>query len=111
MLFRSAALQSLGERESGTGRLEAAVRAYQAALQERTRERVPLDWAATQFNLALAELALAQHEATTDPGPHLHRALAHVTAALEVYDPAQSPYNYDNAVRLRDQIAAALAVL
>ena len=48
------ALRSLGERESGTARLEQAVEAYRAALQERTRERVPLDWAMTQNNLGLA---------------------------------------------------------
>ena len=39
------ALSTLGERESGTARLEEAVAAYRAALEERTRERVPLDWA------------------------------------------------------------------
>ena len=48
------ALQSLGERESGTARLEEAVAAYRAALEERTRERVPLDWAMTQNNLGNA---------------------------------------------------------
>src|SRR5207245_1644880 len=36
------ALKSLGERESGTARLEEAVEAYRAALKEYTRERVPL---------------------------------------------------------------------
>ena len=45
------ALQALGDRESGTTRLEEAVAAYRAALEERTRERVPLQWAATQNNL------------------------------------------------------------
>ena len=45
------ALYTLGERESGTTRLEEAVAAYRAALEERTRERVPLQWAATQNNL------------------------------------------------------------
>ncbi len=39
------ALASLGERESGTAKLEEAVAAYREALKERTRERVPLDWA------------------------------------------------------------------
>ena len=47
-----AALATLGERESGTERLEQAVTTYTEALKERTRERVPLDWAATQNNLA-----------------------------------------------------------
>ncbi len=48
------ALWTLGERESGTARLEEAVAAYRAALEERTRERVPLDWAMTQNNLGAA---------------------------------------------------------
>ena len=50
------ALQTLGERESGTGRLEESVAAYRAALEEQTRERVPLDWAMTQNNLGNALL-------------------------------------------------------
>jgi len=45
------ALSTLGERESGTGRLEQAVDAYRNALAERTRERAPLDWAMIQNNL------------------------------------------------------------
>ena len=44
----------LGCRESGTARLEEAVEAYRAALKERTRERVPLQWAMTQNNLGVA---------------------------------------------------------
>ena len=44
----------LGERESGTAKLEEAVAAYREALKERTRERVPLDWATTQNNLGNA---------------------------------------------------------
>src|SRR6266852_5860184 len=48
------ALWGLGERESGTARLEEAVAAYRAALEENTRERVPLDWAGTQNNLGSA---------------------------------------------------------
>src|SRR5262249_45455827 len=42
------ALATLGGRESGTARLEAAIAAFHEALMERTRARVPLDWAATQ---------------------------------------------------------------
>jgi len=42
------ALFHLGERESGTAKLEEAVVAYREALKELTRERVPLDWAVTQ---------------------------------------------------------------
>ena len=50
------ALQKLGERESGTTRLEQAVDAFRDALRERTRERMPLDWARTQNNLGNALL-------------------------------------------------------
>ena len=39
------ALTRLGEREQGTARLEEAVATYRAALEERTREKVPLQWA------------------------------------------------------------------
>jgi hypothetical protein len=44
------ALETLGERESGTETLEKAVEAYREALKERTRERVPLNWAMTWLN-------------------------------------------------------------
>ena len=52
------ALLALGGRESGTARLEEAVAAYRAALEERTRDRVPLDWAMTQNNLGKAQALL-----------------------------------------------------
>ena len=44
----------LGLRESGTARLNEAVAAFREALTERTRERVPLQWAKTQSNLGNA---------------------------------------------------------
>ena len=48
----------LGERESGTARLDEAVAAYREALQENTRARDPFLWAFTQKNLALVYRAL-----------------------------------------------------
>ena len=48
------ALQILGEREEGTERLEAAVAAYNAALEVFTRGDQPFRWAATQSNLGNA---------------------------------------------------------
>src|SRR5208337_4551330 len=45
------ALERLGERESGTARLEEGVAAFRAALQEQPHEQVPLQWAATRNNL------------------------------------------------------------
>jgi hypothetical protein len=54
------ALQTLGERESGTARLEQAVAAYRAALEEYTRDRVPLDWAMSTGNQGVALVLLAE---------------------------------------------------
>ncbi len=48
------ALQTLGERQTGTAGLREAVAAYREALQENTRKRVPLAWAMTQMNLGVA---------------------------------------------------------
>jgi tetratricopeptide (TPR) repeat protein len=59
------ALMTLGERESGTQRLEEAVDAYRAALQEYTRERAPLQWATTQNNLGNALLRVGERESST----------------------------------------------
>jgi Tetratricopeptide repeat len=59
------ALRAVGERESGTARLEEAVAACREALQERTRKRVPLDWAMTQSNLGNALMRLGERETGT----------------------------------------------
>ncbi len=60
------ALDVYGERETGTDRLEQAVTAYRAALEERTRDRVPLNWATTQNNLGNALQALGTREDGTE---------------------------------------------
>jgi tetratricopeptide (TPR) repeat protein len=74
------ALQTLGAREAGTARLEEAVTAYREALRERTRDRVPLDWAATQNNLGNALRALGAGEAGT---ARLEEAVTAFREALE----------------------------
>jgi tetratricopeptide (TPR) repeat protein len=56
------ALAKLGERESGTDRLEAAVAAYQKALEIRTREKFPREWAATQNDLGYTLERLGERE-------------------------------------------------
>ena len=71
---------TLGERESGTDRLEAAVAAYRKALEERTRERVPLQWATTQSSLGSALTRLGERESGTD---RLEAAVAAYRKALE----------------------------
>lgn len=74
------ALTALGERENGTTRLEEAVFAYRAALEERTRERAPLDWAMTESNLGCALLRLGEREGST---ARLKEAVVAYKAALE----------------------------
>jgi tetratricopeptide (TPR) repeat protein len=73
------ALCGLGERERGTARLEEGVAAHRAALEERTRERVPLDWSMTQSNLGLALMRLGERESGT---ARLEEAVAAHRAAL-----------------------------
>jgi hypothetical protein len=53
------ALRTLGERESGTARLEEAVPAHRAALKERRRDRVPL-FAGAAVALVLLDIDEAQ---------------------------------------------------
>ena len=78
------ALWTLGERESGTARLEEAVAAYRDALKEWTRERVPLDWAMTQNNLGIALWTLGERESGT---ARLEEAVAAYRDALQGKDP------------------------
>ncbi len=54
--------------------------AYRAALEERTRERAPLEWATTQNNLGLALARLGERESGT---VRLEEAVAAYRAALE----------------------------
>ena len=55
----------MGERQSGTERLEEAVGAFRAALTEYTPERMPLDWAMTQNNLGGALATLGERQSDT----------------------------------------------
>ena len=67
--------------QSGTQRLEQAVDAYHAALQERTREQLPLQWARTQENLGTVPSALGVR---THNRAKLEEARKTVSAAFEV---------------------------
>src|SRR5262249_46683396 len=58
-------LATLGGGESGTARLEEAVVAFRAALEERTRDRVLIDWALTQNNFGTALARLGERESGT----------------------------------------------
>jgi tetratricopeptide (TPR) repeat protein len=85
------ALATLGERESGTARLEEAVEAFRAALQEWTRERVPLDWATTQNNLGNTLSRLGERES----GPaRLEEAVQAYRNALQEFTRERVPLEW-----------------
>ena len=97
--------------EPGAEFLRQAIAAWRAALRVHTEGAHPVDWAGTQANLAIAEVAYAGLETCTNPRPHLEAALAQVEAALTVFDPAYMPSDYQTATALRDDIVGLLAAL
>ena len=94
--------------ESGTARLEEAVTAHRDALLERTRDRVPLDWAATQNNLGTELWRLGERESGTarlEEAVSAHRdALLEYTRDRVPLDWAMTQNNLGNAlVRLGER--------
>ena len=63
----------------------------------------------TQYNLAEAEKAFANHPATEDSRSHLKAALAHVEAAIQIFDAEMTPFYYAEATRLCDDIRSSMA--
>jgi tetratricopeptide (TPR) repeat protein len=102
------ALWRLGERESGTARLEEAVAAYRAALQEITRERVPLQWAATQHELGNTLAALAERQKSAK---FMEEAVTSMRDAVKVYQQAGEGYRLPIAQKRLTEMQAELAEL
>jgi tetratricopeptide (TPR) repeat protein len=73
-------LSEIGEQAGDNSALIGAVEAYRAALEEQTRDRVPLQWAMTQSNLGNALKTLGERESGT---AHLTEAVSAYRAALE----------------------------
>jgi hypothetical protein len=71
--------------------LEEAVAAYQAALTERTRDRVPLGWATTQTDLGDALQTLGKRESGT---ARLEEAVAAYQAALMEWTRDRAPLQW-----------------
>src|ERR1019366_4354523 len=96
------ALATLGERESGTARLEEAVAAFREALQELTRALVPLDWARTRMNLGTALLSLGERANGTarleEAVAAFREALQELTRALVPLDWARTRMNLGTAL-------------
>jgi tetratricopeptide (TPR) repeat protein len=73
---------ALGERDNGITRVEKAVVAFGEALKERTRDRLPLQWAEATFNQGLALMTLANLRNDLDVAV---QALSRINAACEVF--------------------------
>jgi hypothetical protein len=81
------------------------VAAYRAALEESTRERVPLDWAGAQNNLGNALLTLGERETGT---ARLEEAVAAFRAALEERTRERVPLDW---AMTQNNLGIALAAL
>jgi tetratricopeptide (TPR) repeat protein len=80
------ALGTLGSREAGaegSKRLEEAIAVLRHALEEGTRERVPLAWARIMINLGNALGTLGSREAGAEGSKRLEEAIAAYHQALE----------------------------
>ena len=78
--------RALSERESvGTARLHEAVAALRAAVEKRTRERLPLDWAKTQNNIGIVLTRLGERESGR---ARLDEAVAAFNSCLTVIETA-----------------------
>ena len=100
------ALATLGQRENGTEKLEAAVEAFRSALAEWTPEQVPLDWARAQNNVGLVLARLGERDSGT---VRLEEAVAAYRAALEELTRRRVPLDWaqtQNILALRSKCLA-----
>ncbi len=84
-------LWAVGEQSGQSQDLVDAAAAYRAALSERTRDRVPLQWAMTQNNLGNALTSLGGRESGT---ARLEKAVAAYRAALEEWTRERAPLDW-----------------
>jgi tetratricopeptide (TPR) repeat protein len=82
------ALYRQGDQFGDNAALVESIARYRALLERRPRERVSLDWAATQTNLGRALARLGERESGTE---RLEQALAAFHAALEEYTRERAP--------------------
>jgi len=99
------ALKTLGDRETGTERLDEAVNIFQQILQGSTREHRPVLWAGTQVNLGLALAALGERESGTE---RLEQAVNAYHRALEEYTREHVPHEWATT---QNNLGNALAIL
>ncbi|MGI3165931.1 tetratricopeptide repeat protein [Pseudooceanicola sp. 200-1SW] len=112
---RGLALQTLGQREPGTYKLEKSISAFHSAIEELPRERSPLEWARKMNNLGAALTALGARESGT---ARLEEAIAAYQDALQEMtrekvplDWASTQMNLGNALQTLGQRESGTARL
>ena len=106
VLFFYATVESrIGEQSGNNAALVRGVSAYRKALQEQTRERALLDWAAIQNNLGNALAMLGEREGET---ARLGEAVAAYREALQEYTRERVPLDWATT---ENNLGNALAML
>ncbi len=82
---------TIGEQAGSNNDLQQSVAAYRNALQEWTREHVPLNWAMTQNNLGNALVSLGERESGT---ARLEQAVAAYRDALQEWTRERVPLDW-----------------
>ena len=82
--------------------------AYEAALEVRTKEALPLDWAFTQGNLCILHLALFD---LTGVAAHLETAQSHLDNAVEIFTQAEASQYLKMAAKQQSEIDARRAAV
>lgn len=106
-----AALSDHGRRTRGQEsqrRLDEAITAYRSALEVRSREREPQDWAMSQSNLASALSFSAMRAAGVDRQRLAKEAMEAFEAALQVFTPDAFPEDWK---RVKNGLLTALTEL
>jgi hypothetical protein len=99
----------LGERESGTARLDEAVSAFREALQENTRERVPLEWAKVTGNQGDALMLLAERRGDVEMAQLAVRQIEAAFATSRDGEDAPSAAFYERYLAKARALAQKLA--
>jgi tetratricopeptide (TPR) repeat protein len=94
LLSQADALGEQGDQRGDNNALLVAIALYRAALEEMTRERVPLDWAATPNNLGIVLRTLGERESGA---ARLEEAVAAYRAALEEMTRERVPLQWATA--------------
>jgi tetratricopeptide (TPR) repeat protein len=98
------ALLKLGAGENGTARIQEAVAAYGAALQEYTREQAPAHWAMSFGNQGVAMMLMADR---TNDGAMAETALKQIQIALDSLSESRDDRS---SIYFRAQLPRALAI-